>query len=643
MLDPHYLSDRYELGETLGFGGMSEVQFARDLLLHRDVAIKVLRADLARDPTFYLRFRREAQNAAKLNHPTIVQVFDTGEAETPDGPLPFIVMEYVEGDTLRDLLRSSGHIAPKQAITWMADVAAAMDFSHRNNIVHRDMKPANVMIDRTGAVKVMDFGIARAMDDTSATMTQTSAVMGTAQYLSPEQARGIKVDPRSDIYSMGCVLFELLTGEPPFTGDSPIAVAHQHVHEDPRRPSQVRSEIPAELDSVVMMAMSKNPANRYQTAAEFRSDLVKVLAGGKPSAPMLLTDEERTEMIEAPGRMPVRNEPLPSRRRRTRPDDEEQEVAAGAGFFSRRGVRIATAVAAIAILLIALLAWSPWSGDEERIAVPKVTGLTADAAEANLEQYGFSVKRTQEASSTIAEGLATRTVPGDDVPTPKGSEVTLYISSGPQKQEIPRDLYGKSVKEATEALKVLGFAPDKIKTSKTESSMKLKDKVVRTSPKFSTSVPVTDTVTLYVGTGPKEVKLPDLRGKSRDDAAKELEKLGLDMTAVDADSELPKGEVVNTSPGPGATVPGGSTVQVMVSRGNMFVVPDLRGKTLSEAQRALEEAGWETNTLSSTERPVGLTSRDDGKVISQTPRAGGKLRKDETVSVVVGRASLIPG
>ena len=207
MSTPHHLSDRYELGETLGFGGMSEVHFARDLRLHRDVAIKVLRADLARDPSFYLRFRREAQNAAKLNHPTIVQVFDTGEAETEDGPLPFIVMEYVDGDTLRDVLRASGTVSPRQAMTWMADVAAAMDFSHRNGIVHRDMKPANVMIDKTGAVKVMDFGIARAMSDSTSTMTQTSAVMGTAQYLSPEQARGIKVDPRSDIYSMGCVLF----------------------------------------------------------------------------------------------------------------------------------------------------------------------------------------------------------------------------------------------------------------------------------------------------------------------------------------------------------------------------------------------------------------------------------------------------
>ncbi|KXT57030.1 serine/threonine protein kinase [Gordonia sp. QH-12] len=638
MIDPHYLSDRYELGETLGFGGMSEVQFARDLLLHRDVAIKVLRADLARDPTFYLRFRREAQNAAKLNHPSIVQVFDTGEAETDEGPLPFIVMEYVEGETLRDLLRSSGHIAQKQAMTWMADVAAAMDFSHRNNIVHRDMKPANVMIDRTGAVKVMDFGIARAMDDTSATMTQTSAVMGTAQYLSPEQARGIKVDPRSDIYSMGCVLFELVTGEPPFTGDSPIAVAHQHVHEDPRRPSSIRPEITPELDSVIMKAMSKNPANRYQTAADFRADLIKVLAGGKPSAPMLLTDEEQTALIESP-RLAVRNETLPSRRG-TGDGGDEEETGGRGGLLRRGRVQVAIAIAAIVVLLISLFAWSPWKTTAPLIAVPKVAGLAADAAQANLEQAGFTVKRTEEASTDIAAGLATRTAPGDDVPTPKGSEVTLYISSGPQRQPIP-DLRGKSADEATEALKVLGFT--EVKTQNSESTVALKDKVVRTNPRTGIPAAVNAPVILYIGTGPKEVTLPDLRGQTSGQAQNVLDQLQLEMKTVQVDSELPAGQVVSTSPNPGATVEVGSVIQVQVSRGNMFVMPDLRGKSLEDAQRALEDAGWEPNTLSSSERGVGLASKDDGKVISQSPAAGSKLRKNATVSVVIGRASLLPG
>ena len=215
MTTPHQLSDRYELGEILGFGGMSEVHLARDTRLHRDVAIKVLRADLARDPSFYLRFRREAQNAAALNHPAIVAVYDTGEAETPAGPLPYIVMEFVDGVTLRDIVHSEGPMPPKRALEVIADACQALNFSHQHGIIHRDVKPANIMISKSGAVKVMDFGIARALADSSS-VTQTAAVIGTAQYLSPEQARGEKVDARSDVYSLGCVLYEILTGDPPW-------------------------------------------------------------------------------------------------------------------------------------------------------------------------------------------------------------------------------------------------------------------------------------------------------------------------------------------------------------------------------------------------------------------------------------------
>lgn len=285
MTTPNQLSDRYELGEILGFGGMSEVHLARDLRLHRDVAIKVLRADLARDPSFYLRFRREAQNAAALNHPAIVAVYDTGEAETSSGPLPYIVMEYVDGVTLRDIIHHDGPMPPRRALEVIADACQALNFSHQHGIIHRDVKPANIMISKTGAVKVMDFGIARAIADTGNSVTQTAAVIGTAQYLSPEQARGERVDARSDVYSLGCVLYEILTGEPPFVGDSPVAVAYQHVREDPVAPSHKHSGISAELDAVVLKALAKNPDNRYQSAAEMRADLVRVHSGEKPEAP----------------------------------------------------------------------------------------------------------------------------------------------------------------------------------------------------------------------------------------------------------------------------------------------------------------------------------------------------------------------
>ena len=633
MSTPHHLSDRYELGETLGFGGMSEVHYARDLLLHRDVAVKVLRADLARDPSFYLRFRREAQNAAKLNHPTIVQVFDTGEAETDEGPLPFIVMEYVEGETLRDILRANGPVAPRQAMTWMADVAAAMDFSHRNGIVHRDMKPANVMIDKSGAVKVMDFGIARAMSDTSATMTQTSAVMGTAQYLSPEQARGIKVDPRSDIYSMGCVLFELLTGEPPFTGDSPVAVAHQHVHEDPPWPSHVKPEIPRELDSVVLKAMSKNKDNRYQSAADLRADLIKVLAGGKPSAPLLLSDEERTEFIDTGPRKAMRADTGGTHRR----EDGDAEPP------RRRSRKLMFGAVAAVLLLLAVLFvfWAPWSSDSARqVAVPDVAGLSAQDAQAALTKAGFQVKILDEPSTTIDAGHATHTAPGgDNVLAAEGSEVTLYISSGPPREKIP-DVRGQTQDEAVASLNRLGFT--NVKAVRVDSTAELKDKVVETAPMIGMEVPVSGVVQLRIGNGPKVVTVPNLVGQTQEQARIYLEQIQLRMAVVQVDSDLPAGQIVSSSPNAGQEVDEGSVVQVSVSRGNMFVMPNLDGQTPSQASAALSRRGWQGTTLTQTPRNVPLTSPDGGKVVDQDPAPGSKVRKDGAISIVVGQPSLLP-
>ncbi len=627
---PHHLSDRYQLGETLGFGGMSEVHFARDLLLNRDVAIKVLRADLARDPSFYLRFRREAQNAAKLNHPTIVQVFDTGEAQTEDGPLPFIVMEYVEGETLRDILRADGPLAPRQALTWMADVAAAMDFSHRASIVHRDMKPANVMIDRTGAVKVMDFGIARAMNDTSATMTQTSAVMGTAQYLSPEQARGLKVDPRSDIYSMGCVLFELLTGEPPFTGDSPVAVAHQHVHEDPPLPSSVRPDIPPELDSVILKAISKNPANRYQTAAEFRADVIRVLSGQRPAAPAIMSEAERTDLLD-PGPRALARTGSGARRDPRRPTSERRR-------YRDRRLRAAAILGIVLVLLGGLLVWAPWSGPARQVTVPTLAGMSEHQAEQLLNQLGFTVKTMPEASLDVPAGSATRTTPGGDVRAREGSEVTLYVSTGPQRHKIP-DVRGKSKGDAVAALTLLGFTV--VKTDKVNSPKELLDKAVNTTPPAGSDTEVNSVVVVHIGEGPKEVTIPELAGETEDRARAILKQLGLKMTVVPGDSEMPRGEVVTSSPAAGATITDDQTVTITVSRGNMFIVPNLIGKTPAQARAALSGAGWKASTLTQSTRGVPLGHRDSGRVVGQDPPAGSAIRKDDGVSIVVGEGRLI--
>src|SRR5919199_1598453 len=300
MTTPQVLGERYEIGGVLGRGGMAEVHRGRDLRLGREVAVKVLRQDLARDPSFQVRFRREAQAAASLNHPAIVAVYDTGEDRTGSGATPYIVMEYVEGETLRDVLRREGYLDPERAMSLAADICGALDFSHRNGIVHRDVKPGNVMITPQGSVKVMDFGIARAVSDSAATMTSTAAVIGTAQYLSPEQARGESVDARSDVYSVGCLLYELVTGAPPFTGDSPVSVAYQHVREDPKLPSSVNPAIPPDLDAILLKALSKNPANRYQSAAEMRNDLLRALAGQRVEATPVMGDAEKTAIIGTP-------------------------------------------------------------------------------------------------------------------------------------------------------------------------------------------------------------------------------------------------------------------------------------------------------------------------------------------------------
>ncbi len=285
MTQPRLLGGRYELDGIVGRGGMAEVYRARDIRLDRIVAVKTLREDLARDQTFQARFRREAQSAASLNHPSIVAVYDTGEDNTGGTHVPYIVMEYVDGRTLRELLREDRRLLPERALEITDGVLRALDYSHRNGIVHRDIKPGNVMLTRDGKVKVMDFGIARAVSDAQATMTQTAQVIGTAQYLSPEQARGERVDARSDLYSTGCLLYELLTGRPPFLGDSPVAIAYQHVRENPVPPSRVDPEVPQWADAIVLRAMAKDPRDRYQSAAEMRQDIQRALQGVPVAAP----------------------------------------------------------------------------------------------------------------------------------------------------------------------------------------------------------------------------------------------------------------------------------------------------------------------------------------------------------------------
>src|SRR5262245_26082081 len=309
MTQARLLGGRYQVGELLGYGGMAEVHRGRDLRLGRDVAIKMLRTDLARDDTFQLRFRREAQNAASLNHPAIVAVYDTGEERGSSGEsLPYIVMEFVNGRTLKEVLAAEGRLMPRRALEITSEICAALDFSHRHGIIHRDIKPGNVMLTQTGQVKVMDFGIARALASGASTMTQTSAVIGTAQYLSPEQARGESVDARSDVYATGCVLYELLCGQPPFVGDSPVSVAYQHVREDAKAPSLMNRDVSPAIDAIVLKALAKNPLNRYQSAGEMRADLQRAAAGRTVYAEPVLPAGDRgaATVMQLPTSVPPR-------------------------------------------------------------------------------------------------------------------------------------------------------------------------------------------------------------------------------------------------------------------------------------------------------------------------------------------------
>lgn len=633
MTTPKNLSSRYELGEIIGFGGMSEVHKARDLRLGRDVAIKVLRADLARDPTFYLRFKREAQNVAALNHPAIVAVYDTGEAEIDGGPLPYIVMEYVDGDTLRDIVRGKGPLPPRRAMEVIADMCAALDFSHRNGIVHRDMKPANIMINRAGAVKVMDFGIARAIADSSNPMTQTAAVIGTAQYLSPEQARGEQVDARSDVYSVGCVLYEILTGEPPFTGDSPVAVAYQHVREDPRLPSQVHPGVPRELDSVVLKAMSKNPANRYQTAAEMRADLIRVLGGQKPTAPMVMTDEDRTGFLD--------DELPPPRSYRTverRDDTTEQEIVEA---NPRRrtaliAVLAAVAVAAVAGLLFMLV--GPGARPDQ-VAVPDVANQNYQLAQRDLEKAGFVVAIQQKNDPKVAQGNVIATQPLGGSRVDKGSTVTLQVSAGPQQVTVPK-LAGLTQAQAEQSLNSQGLRLNP-EIKKEASSTDDKDKVVAQTPDGGQKIDSDGQVTITLGSGPDKVRVPDVVGQTVDVAQSTLaDTAGFKVTVQEVPNNQPKGTVIATNPAAGTQADKGSNITVQVSTGDQLTMPDLRGLTPAQAVDMLRQKGWNgqvsQNTMST------LNAGEVGRILAQQPTAGSALGKSQTVTITTGVLSLGP-
>jgi beta-lactam-binding protein with PASTA domain/predicted Ser/Thr protein kinase len=627
MTTPQHLSDRYELGEILGFGGMSEVHLARDLRLHRDVAVKVLRADLARDPSFYLRFRREAQNAAALNHPAIVAVYDTGEAETAAGPLPYIVMEFVDGLTLRDIVHNDGPIPPRKAIEIIADACQALNFSHQHGIIHRDVKPANIMISSSGAVKVMDFGIARALADGGNSVTQTAAVIGTAQYLSPEQARGEPVDARSDVYSLGCVLYEILTGEPPFVGDSPVAVAYQHVREDPVPPSQKYEGISPELDAVVLKALAKNPDNRYQSAAEMRDDLVRVHSGQAPDAPKVLTDAERTSFMAA---TPA-TDPTPHTTQLPRQDpDFVDRNRAGGGSVGRWLI----AVAVLAVLTVVVtIAINMMGNSPHDVQVPDVAGQPSADAIAALQNRGFKILTQQKPDSTVPPDHVISTAPKGNATIGAGQEVTVNVSTGPEQRELP-DVSTLSYADAVRKLTAAGFG--KFKQSYAPSTPDLKDRVVGTNPPANQTTAVTNEITIIVGGGPGTKDVPNVVGQTADLAQKNLNVYGFTkVSQASVDSTKPAGEVIGTNPPAGANVPLDSVIELQVSKGNQFVMPDLSGMVWTDAEPQLRALGWTGVLVKGADVPAGDASRS--RVVYQSPAPGAAANLNGPITLKFGQ------
>jgi eukaryotic-like serine/threonine-protein kinase len=532
---------RYELGELLGRGGMAEVRKGTDVRLGRIVAVKRLRTDLASDPTFQARFRREAQSSAALNHPAIVSVYDTGDEPATNGSgasQPYIVMEYVAGRTLRDILREGRKILPERALEITAGILDALDYSHRAGIVHRDIKPANVMLTPSGDVKVMDFGIARAVADSSSTITQTAAVVGTAQYLSPEQARGETVDSRSDVYSTGCVLYELLTGRPPFVGDSPVSVAYQHVREHAAPPSALE-ELPPAVDAIVMKALAKDVDSRYQSAAEMREDISRYLAGRPVSAPAVPagTGDEPTSFFGGAG------------------EEDEQEER------KRRWPLVLTIIGVLVLLaLAAVLGPMLLSSPPNDKTVPQLVNLTQAQAERKIKAAGLTVGDvSRQASQDVPMGRVIDQDPNAMATLAPGGPVDLTVSTGKPSVVVPY-VIGNDVAAARKKITDAGLRAKLVKRQSDES----KDTVISTDPDPATSVSTGSVVTVYYSAGPKRV--PSVVGLPESEARSRLEAAGFSVDTVqDSQTRAAKGTVLRQSPAAYTRQPQGTTVVITVS------------------------------------------------------------------------------
>jgi eukaryotic-like serine/threonine-protein kinase len=563
--DRRILAGRYQVGELLGHGGMSDVYRGTDARLGRTVAVKLLKSSLAADPAFRTRFRQEAQSAARMAHPTIVRVFDAGEETMRDATgrevqAPFIIMEYVDGRLLRDIIKE-GPLESSEAVRIAEGILTALEYSHRAGVVHRDIKPGNVMITQSGQVKVMDFGIARAISDSSATVAQTTAILGTASYFSPEQAKGESVDARTDLYSAGVVLFEMLTGRAPFRGDTPVAVAYQHVSEPPKRPSTINPRVSPALDAVVLHALAKDRGDRYQNAAAFREELEAAGAGRIP------VHKQRDAFSDTLFGTPMTGGITGTEAALRQLSEDETMVRTQ----SRPPVIwIWAGILCVAVIVIALVLWvfaqTPTAqlSDVSR-AVPNVVGQSLDSATAELKKKDLRWSITNEESATMPSGKVTRTDPASGIIAQRGDQITVYVSSGKKVVDVP-DVTGQSIDDAKKAMTDAGFELGQV--NQQDSPTVPANVVMSTDPAASAEGHDGDTVNFTVSNG--SVTLPDLTGQSVAAATSMLEAPGLKLTVdPQPDPSCPSqpGTLVNhqsLAPGP---VPQGSTVTITYCNG----------------------------------------------------------------------------
>ena len=662
---PSSLADgRYRLGRLIGRGGMAEVREALDTRLGRTVAVKIMRSDLANDDIFLSRFRREAHSVAQMNNPNIVNIYDSGEETVVDENgqserLPYLVMEYVKGQTLRDIIKANGPLSQRDAEQVMLGVLNALEYSHRMGIIHRDIKPGNIMISEQGVVKVMDFGIARALDDSVATMTQSQGVVGTAQYLSPEQARGETVDMRSDLYSAGCVLYEMLTGTPPFTGDSAVAIAYQHVSEVATPPSSVVPGLPRMWDQICAKAMAKDRQNRYATAAEFKNDVLAFMNGGVPVAAAFnpLTDlanmkarkqaeqdaatvamgSAETTATQAFNPVTGQFESIQPMQSATGADlktrTAQRELAAKRR--RRRHITIGSVIAAIALILAVAggLYYLHATGTPQKVTVPTFNSLTnEERAREQLAAVGLNIQVEQDTDSTEPKGTFTKQDPKGGAQVDEGSTVKVWFSVGPQSIDIP-DVNGETQDAARQTLVQAGF---KVATStKTEDSDDVeKDHVTRTDPASGTAADKGSTILLYLSSGMTKVPT-GLVDQPQDQVLTALAQRQFNTRVLQEYSDsVPKNSVTRVDPAEGTSIEQRATITVYVSQGKeQATVPliDLSSgdTTYADVKTALEAAGFKVTTSD------GSQPDDDDIVTAMDPTGGTEVDKGSTIKLTV--------